>query len=305
MLLDDLNARFLREFSAVAQTGSIRKAAQEMNIVPSAISRKISDLEARLGVKLLERRPNGVMLTRAGGLVLKYAAQLTDDQAELMEQLSLFRNTEIKPVRIACSEGFITDLLEKGMGDILKTASGLNIQVLRMSSPEVQKALVDGVVDIGIAYAVSDHPMMRTVASARQPLCAIFPSSSDFARRASINFADIGGLPLALVEEGHPVRFLLSRVAREENTVLAPQIESNSVALLTNFVVAGMGITFLPQSIAEVASMRSRIVAVTVNNAKFAQTEARLLVRARRRLENSVETVVNILMTNMQTFAHD
>ncbi|TCT44478.1 LysR family transcriptional regulator [Martelella mediterranea] len=303
MLLDDLTARFLREFSAVAQSGSIRSAARQMNIVPSAISRKISDAEVRLGVKLLERRPNGVMLTRAGEILAQYAAKAAEDQSELMGQLSRLQSSETSPVRIACSEAFISDLMENGVRPLLKVRPDINVQVLRLSSPEVQDALLQGAVDIGIAYGLAENAMMRTISSGRQPLCAIFPVNAPFARRKQVEFAEVVGLPLALVESDHPVRFLLSRAAREQNLILSPRLESNSVAFLLNFVTAEIGITFLPRCVADAPAMKDKIAAVAVSDTVFLKTETRLMVRARRRLEDVVETVANRLATDMLAFS--
>ena len=67
--MDALDSRFLREFLAVAQEGSIRRAADRLNVVPSAISRKIADAEVRLGVTLFERSSRGVTVTEAGELL--------------------------------------------------------------------------------------------------------------------------------------------------------------------------------------------------------------------------------------------
>ena len=61
--MDPLDTRFLRDFLAVAHEGSIRRAAERLNVVPSAISRKIAEAEARLGVILFERSSKGVILT--------------------------------------------------------------------------------------------------------------------------------------------------------------------------------------------------------------------------------------------------
>ncbi|MCZ4263256.1 LysR family transcriptional regulator, partial [Limimaricola sp. G21655-S1] len=71
--MDALETKFLREFLAVAHEGSIRRAADRLNVVPSAISRKIAEAEARLGVTLFERSSKGVVLTEAGELLREHA----------------------------------------------------------------------------------------------------------------------------------------------------------------------------------------------------------------------------------------
>src|SRR4051794_41875556 len=58
--------RILRYVDEVARTGSIRKAADQLNVTASAVNRRIMDLEEELGAQLFERRPRGVRLTAAG-----------------------------------------------------------------------------------------------------------------------------------------------------------------------------------------------------------------------------------------------
>jgi DNA-binding transcriptional LysR family regulator len=59
-------SRFLRYFMAVGRLGSIRKAADELNVSASAIDRQILNAEAELGMPLFERLPTGLRLTAAG-----------------------------------------------------------------------------------------------------------------------------------------------------------------------------------------------------------------------------------------------
>ena len=60
------NIRFLRYIDAVARSGSIRKAAEQLNVVSSAVNRRILDIEEQIGTPLFERRARGVRLTAAG-----------------------------------------------------------------------------------------------------------------------------------------------------------------------------------------------------------------------------------------------
>ena len=67
-----MHAAVLRYFDHVARHGSIRKAAEALHVVSSALNRRILDLEAELGSPLFERLPRGVRPTAAGELFLNY-----------------------------------------------------------------------------------------------------------------------------------------------------------------------------------------------------------------------------------------
>jgi DNA-binding transcriptional LysR family regulator len=61
---------FIRYFDEVARQGSIRKAADRLNVAPSAVNRQILKLEDELGAPLFERLPRGLRLTAAGEILI-------------------------------------------------------------------------------------------------------------------------------------------------------------------------------------------------------------------------------------------
>ena len=77
----------LRFFDAAAKAGSFVKAAQELNVTHSAISRQIRLLEEHLGVALFERRNRAVFLTAAGQLLLQTTSSLFEQLSATVEQI--------------------------------------------------------------------------------------------------------------------------------------------------------------------------------------------------------------------------
>ena len=73
--------RFLNYFDEVARAGYFRKAAERLHVAPSAVNRRIQDLEAELGLPLFERLPRGMRLTAAGELFMHY---VRSREAELL-----------------------------------------------------------------------------------------------------------------------------------------------------------------------------------------------------------------------------
>ncbi len=67
--------RILDYVDEVARAGSIRKAAERLNVTASAVNRRIADLEEELGAPLFDRRPRGVQLTAAGEVFVHLPAQ--------------------------------------------------------------------------------------------------------------------------------------------------------------------------------------------------------------------------------------
>jgi DNA-binding transcriptional LysR family regulator len=67
-----MHAVILRYLDQVARVGSIRRAAEKLNVASSAVNRQILKLEAEIGVPIFERRGNGVRLTPAGEQLMRH-----------------------------------------------------------------------------------------------------------------------------------------------------------------------------------------------------------------------------------------
>ena len=83
--------RIMRYVDQVARTGSIRKAADQLNVTASAVNRRIMDLEEELGTDLFERRARGVRLTAAGEVFVDYLRRQDGDVERMKSQIEDFR----------------------------------------------------------------------------------------------------------------------------------------------------------------------------------------------------------------------
>ena len=82
-----MNDRALRYFLAVVRIGSVRAAAEALNVAASAVSRHIIEMEAEIGQPLLERLPRGVVPTEAGRVVAEHAMRQADERVVLVGRL--------------------------------------------------------------------------------------------------------------------------------------------------------------------------------------------------------------------------
>ena len=83
--------KLLANVVEVARMGSIRKAAERLNLTPSAMNRRIQDLEAEVGTPLFERRPRGVRLTTAGEMFVRYARSQIAEAERMLSQVEDLR----------------------------------------------------------------------------------------------------------------------------------------------------------------------------------------------------------------------
>lgn len=291
--------RDIRVYMAVHRYGSIRAAADQLGIAPSAVSRQVADMESQLGVTLLERSSRGVNLTDAGRLVLEHMRHVVEEADYLNEQLSDLRGIQQRNVRIHCGEGFLADFMQNGLGSIGSPGFQIRYELLVGSTDAVVGALANGESDIGIAYNPPATGAVRSLASARHPLCVLIPSGHPLATMTSVQLADCAPYPVALLPKGHGTTDLLMRVASDSGIALSPLLMTTSIDALRRFVKAGLGLAFLPRaSVADEDAIELRELA----DAALSGASAHLMVRARRRLPASVDRLARHLETSMASF---
>src|SRR6266545_3666703 len=109
MDLDDRTLRRLklsdlRLFHAVVQLGGMAKAAAHLNISQSGVSKAIASLEHTLGVRLLERHPQGVEPTVYGQVLLKGGIAVFDELKQSVKQIEFLADPTAGELRIGCTE---------------------------------------------------------------------------------------------------------------------------------------------------------------------------------------------------------
>lgn len=300
--MDALDSRFLRAFLVVAREGSIRRAAERLNVAPSAISRKLAEAEARLGVGLVERSAQGIVLTDAGRLVREHALVRQDEETFLLDQLGKFRASGGQVVRIAVGEGFAADLMQNGLAPLAANHPHLRFRINIAGTEEIQRQVVEGDADLGIAYNPVPMEATRAVTLARQPLCGVVPVHSPLAERRSVRLAEMLDHPFAILDARHGIRALVARAAGDLGLALRPQVETSSIAALIRYVGAGIGGSFLPRFSVSIQAERGEVAIVELDEESLRHVSAHLMVRARRRLPQSASTTVEYLAANMAAF---
>src|ERR1700754_1265374 len=106
-----LKLRDLHVLMAVVQIGSMRKAAAHLNTTQPSISRSIAELEDAVGVRLLERNPQGVELTRYGRALLDGGVAMFDDLRQAVKNIEFLADPTAGELRIACNASLATSFV--------------------------------------------------------------------------------------------------------------------------------------------------------------------------------------------------
>ena len=142
----------MRYVDEVARAGSIRKAADQLNVTASAVNRRIMDLEEELGAQLFERRPRGVRLTAAGEVFVHYLREQSDDVDRMKSQIEDLRGLRRGTVRIACSQALALDFLPRQIADFRKRHPFVAFDVKVLDHEQAMAALAAYEVDLVLVF---------------------------------------------------------------------------------------------------------------------------------------------------------
>jgi len=247
--------RVLRYLDEVARCGSIRGAAQKLNVTPSALNRRIMDLEDELDAKLLERRPRGVHLTTAGEVFVRYIREQLGDAERMREQLEDLRGLKRGTVKIACSQALAHDFMPRQIGLFRARYPLIGFQVTVADHERAIQLLASYEVDLVLVFRAPFIARLRPLMSVPQRLVALLPAGHPLAAREQLRLADCTGYPLALPERTLGGRQLIEESIARSGLRFSVAAEANSFELLRGLVAHGGMISFqieigaLPQAV--------------------------------------------------------
>ena len=236
--------RILRYVDEVARTGSIRKAADHLNVTASAVNRRIMDLEEELGAQLFERRPRGVRLTAAG---------------EVFRPLppGAGRRSRAHEVADRGSQGIAprhrAHRLQPGVGARLPAAEiaafrtrhpMVSFEVRVLDHEQAMTALAAYEVDLVLVFRPPFLPNFQPLMSLEQRIVAVMSTEHPLATRLTVRLRDCANYPVAMPERSLGGRQLLDQVVARSGLTFKLAAESNSFEFLRGLVTHANLISF-------------------------------------------------------------
>lgn len=216
----------LAAFDAVARHRSFRRASEERGVTASAISHAISNLEARVGIRLLNRSTRSVSLTDAGAMLLSQLSPAFGEISSALDALNQFRETPFGKVRINAPNSIAPFVFGPVMGALVAQNPKLELEIVATdrlvdivdegfdAGIRLGESLRDGMTAVkikprlrltvvGSADYFERHPIPKTPADLTDHVCVrnIYPNGTpypwEFSRAGkTIEFEPTGSLSL-------------------------------------------------------------------------------------------------------------
>ncbi len=289
----------IKFFFEAVNKGSVRAAADALDVAPSAVSRQISQLEQELAVTLIERHRRGIKPTEAGEEVLKYYKAYLIQQELLLEDLQSLQGLQKGHIFIAMGEGYIddvSDLLSQFSSQFPKIKLHLSI----CSSNEVIRKITEDEAHLGLVFNPAKDPKIRSHFKMDHPLSIIVHQAHPLAQMNNIELNQLNQYRLALTDVSHGIRQIISQVENSTGVVLTPTLECNNLSTLKAYANSG-GVTLLPKfTIENHAHLHPDLIALPLHNSTFSQTKSHVITRLGRQLGNGANTLLQMLIYEMK-----
>ena len=284
-------------FEEVVRQGSIRQAADRMNVSASSISRQIAKLEHELGVSLLTRHSHGVKLTPAGQILARFAHKRSREFHRLKGLIDELKQLERGHVSIRAVEGMLDGFLPRTIAAFAEKHPDLTYEIMVAGTDDVIRAVAEDRCDIGLAFEPRPRADVEVVARISQPVLAVVAPGHALAERSSLAVGDFAEVPVGLPDRSFGIRHIVESAMDAEGLVLDLRLETNSIDMARQFAVAGMGLTFLPAFAFEREAKAGALVGLGVNDARFNSATAQICKNADFDLTWAARAALDALVT--------
>jgi LysR family hca operon transcriptional activator len=242
-----MELRHLRYFVAVAETGSLTKAAEtRLHTAQPSLSRQLRELEDEVGAQLFTRGARGVELTAAGRAFLDHARLALSQAAEAVQAA----RRAVRPAKPTFSVGFlageevgwlphVTRILQADLPNI-------DLKVSSRHSTELADDIQRGEMDLGF-LRVEPRPGITYQVIAQEPLVAVLPSDHRFAAQAAIHPQDLEGEAfIGFSDVPHVLQKVVNDYLFEQGVKLTPSHLIDNFGTGVSLVASMRGIALLP-----------------------------------------------------------
>jgi LysR family cyn operon transcriptional activator len=242
-----MELRHLRYFVAIAEAGTMARAAERVHVTQSTLSHQLAQLESEVGAQLFERVGRNLRLSEVGRVWLGHARGALAQIAEAKQALAQTRKLESGEVRIGAIHSFVTKLMPDIAAGFVRRHPGIRLQVHEMSGLEIEQQVEAGALDFGFAFYPPARPGVAGERLFDDTLALAVNDRHPFAGERSIRFARLDGVPLAMLTERFATRRLLDTYFRRVGVAPRVVIEIDSVDALERIAELGVAATFLPR----------------------------------------------------------
>lgn len=240
-----LYAPAMRYFAAVAEAGSIRAAARQLNVASSAVNRQILWLEEALDLALFERLGRGLRLSPAGEVLLAHVRRTYSDFEGTVAELDALKGLRRGTVSVATVESVADSILPQIIGSFRKSYPGIHVSVTVTSALQATGMVERAEADIGFTFDPPRTSALTTAFAHELVIGAVMTPDHPLASHAGdLTLADCLRYPLALPAKGLSLRTRIDAALSRLPGNIRTYVEANSLSFMRALTRRGAVVSF-------------------------------------------------------------
>src|SRR3984957_12338686 len=290
-----MHAVVLRYLDQVARVGSIRRAAEQLNVASSAVNRQILKLEAEMGVPIFERTGSGVRLTPAGELLLRHARNTLAEWRRTRLEIAAIAGDIRGEVRITAIPSLLVRVVPRAIEAIAARYPNISFRVIDADPTEHVEEMRSARPDIALIFIDKRHRQYEIAARLRTALGAIMRAAHPLAGAQRLTLTDCAAYPVVMLSDA----WLLDATSEAEfihsGAQFSARVTSNSLSVMKDTIKAGLGVGFFTPTGFVDEIMRGELVHVPLAEAELAESEIGLFVHRVRSAAHHISIVADEL----------
>jgi DNA-binding transcriptional LysR family regulator len=244
-----MNLRQLEYFTAVAEAGSITRAAERLFVSQPSLSQQIAALERELGGALLERLPRGVRLTAAGQRLLPEARATLRHSLRSRRAVRMALGLEAGQLEVAAITSSAAGILPTVLQDWQAQYPGIEISLLEFPHRRaLDEAVRDGVGDIAVGSTPADWsgPVERL---GYEEFVVVLPAGDGLLKRDAVPLEALSERRWVHFTEGHGLAAVTDVCCATVGFAPRVALRTSQVAAAPQFAAAGLGPAIVPSHV--------------------------------------------------------
>lgn len=246
-----MDVTLLEYLTALAETGSLTKAARQFFISPSALSQRLSREEQELGCALFVRRGGRFIPTEAGEIFLRYAREALQVRDDTYRRLDLLTSRRAS-LRIVSSHQLFSGAAKQILPRLQALFPGSRFDLFPADSAAARQYLLNDLADMGLlCLLASGDTLLNQTVLGTDRLTAAIPLSLLGPERRLKSLADGQDLPFVLLGPSSPFRPMEDELLQAAHIYPGTIYEADNFLIARDLMRAGSGVTFLPESMTD------------------------------------------------------
>ncbi|AGE19342.1 TPA: LysR family transcriptional regulator [Serratia marcescens] len=236
----------LRVFVAIARHGSFSRAGEAIGLTQSAVSHSVKELEAEVGVRLLDRTTREVVLTDAGLRLANRVERLLDELQTTLLDVRSFGVQRSGTVRVATSQTISAHLMPQCIAAGEREYPEIRIMLRDQAQQQVLHSVRNAEVDFGIVVDPVQAVDLECEAVLHEPFLLLCRDDHPFAEQQEVRWSALNGCRLVLQDYASGSRPLIDSALRQQGVEAQVVQEIGHPATLFPMVAEGIGISIFP-----------------------------------------------------------